>query len=233
MEPSARRPVVSDHRRAEIRALAMRSNQVVLFAALTGALTGLIVSAFEFAVVDVALDRASAQALPVMAVLPLVGLVVSWSLRRTVGGGIGPGTADEYLKGFHAAETRSGHERWWPVSLLPWPPSARARRWSRGPVDLRGRHHRRRGATTSEALVPRCRSPHADGGRRGCRCGGDLQGACDRRRVRARGAVPGRPRPPDVAAVAGRRGQRLPGVRLVLRYHAALPARRVGRLRDP
>ncbi|MCB1000289.1 MAG: chloride channel protein [Acidimicrobiales bacterium] len=108
MEPSARRPVVSDHRRAEIRALAMRSNQVVLFAALTGALTGLIVSAFEFAVVDVALDRASAQALPVMAVLPLVGLVVSWSLRRTVGGGIGPGTADEYLKGFHAAETRLG-----------------------------------------------------------------------------------------------------------------------------
>jgi len=46
-----------DHRRAELRALASRSQQVVALAAVAGAATGLFVAGFDRLVVDVGVDH--------------------------------------------------------------------------------------------------------------------------------------------------------------------------------
>jgi CIC family chloride channel protein len=94
-----RRLVVPVHRRAEIRALAVRSNQVVLFAALVGGCVGAVVAGFE-AIVDEAMGARASWPQPVVTLLPLAGLLIAYGIRR-VGGRVGPGTADEYLASFH------------------------------------------------------------------------------------------------------------------------------------
>lgn len=92
------------HRRDELRGLAVRSHQVVTLAAITGAITGLIVAGFDRVVVDEAFHRVLRLPSWLMGMLPGVGLVIAFAARRFIGGGVSPATADEYLHAFHDPE---------------------------------------------------------------------------------------------------------------------------------
>ena len=98
------RPVTLEARTGELRDLVRRSREVVLLAALTGAVTGLVVAWFEYIVAEFAFDRVLHGPLWVGAIAPGLGLVISAILLRTVGGGVSPATSDEYLRAFHDAE---------------------------------------------------------------------------------------------------------------------------------
>src|SRR4051812_12801709 len=87
-------------RRGEIRAIAQRSKEVLLLAAIVGALTGLGVAGFESAV-TAGLDALDHAPLWIVAVLPLAGLTVAAVALRWLGSGCSPSTADEYLHAFH------------------------------------------------------------------------------------------------------------------------------------
>jgi len=73
-------------------------------AAITGALTGLVVRFFEYVVVDISYDRVVQGPLWVGAIAPGLGLVLSAILLRTLGSGASSATADEYLRAFHDPE---------------------------------------------------------------------------------------------------------------------------------
>jgi len=94
-----RRLVAARHE--ELRALATRSAQVVLAAAVVGAVTGLGVAGIERVVVDGGLRAVRAAPPWVMAAAPCAGLVLAAVMLRTVGRGASPATADEYLRAFH------------------------------------------------------------------------------------------------------------------------------------
>jgi len=94
------RNVLPSHRRDELRALARRSREAILLAAVVGALTGLGVALGEWIVVGQLLDRAGRLPWWAQAWLPLVGLAVAAGLLR-LGGGLSSGSADEYIKAFH------------------------------------------------------------------------------------------------------------------------------------
>lgn len=100
---------VSQHRRDELRSLAARSHQVVLLAAITGALTGLVVAAFDRLVVNVMFDRVLTWPPLLIGVLPGIGLLVSYCIRR-LGARTSPSTADEYLRSFHQPDHHLGWE---------------------------------------------------------------------------------------------------------------------------
>ncbi|HEY1279495.1 MAG TPA: chloride channel protein [Acidimicrobiales bacterium] len=93
-------------RHDELRALAARSAQVVLAAAVVGAVTGLGVAGIERAVVDGGLAAVRAAPWWVMAAAPCLGLVVAAVLLRKVGDGVSPATSDEYLRAFHDPSVR-------------------------------------------------------------------------------------------------------------------------------
>jgi CIC family chloride channel protein len=87
-------------------ALGRQSRQVVLFAALTGGVTGLGVAGFE-AIAREGLFRHLRDAPLVLQVLaPLIGLGLAALALRVFAGGASPATADEYIKNFHDAGTR-------------------------------------------------------------------------------------------------------------------------------
>ena len=111
-----------DVRTQEFRDLVRRSREVVLLAAITGALTGLLVRFFEYVVTEVMLERVLTAPLWFGAIAPGVGLVLAAILLHTVGGGASAATSDEYLQAFHDPEypVRRG-----PSSAASWP------RWSR------------------------------------------------------------------------------------------------------
>lgn len=98
------RPVKLEERTGELRDLVRRSREVVLLAAVTGAVTGLVVAWFEYIVAEFAFDSVLHGPLWVGAIAPGLGLVLSAILLRTVGGGVSPATSDEYLRSFHDAE---------------------------------------------------------------------------------------------------------------------------------
>lgn len=98
------RPSTFDVRTGEFRDLVRRSREVVLLAAVTGALTGLFVRFFEYIVVEVAFRHVVEGPLWVGAIAPGVGLLVSAILLRTVGNGASSATSDEYLRAFHDPE---------------------------------------------------------------------------------------------------------------------------------
>ncbi len=75
-------------------------------AAITGVATGLVVAVFDRLVVEVTFERVLELPSAVMAFLPAVGLIVAFSLRRTVGGRASPATSDEYLRAFHQPRHR-------------------------------------------------------------------------------------------------------------------------------
>ena len=94
-------PRLRASRAVELRQLAERSRHVVVLAAVTGALTGLVVAGFEHVVV---LLRDAVVDLPTwaIAVVPTVGLAlaaVALAVART-----GAGTSDEYIRTFHDRE---------------------------------------------------------------------------------------------------------------------------------
>jgi CIC family chloride channel protein len=95
------RPSSFDIRTTEFRDLVRRSREVVLLAAMTGALTGLFVRFFEYLVIEVVFDRIVQGPLWVGAIAPCIGLVLSAILLRTLGNRASPATTDEYLRAFH------------------------------------------------------------------------------------------------------------------------------------
>jgi chloride channel protein, CIC family len=98
------RPSSFDIRAGELRELVRRSREVVLLAAITGALTGLFVRFFEYVVVEFLFDRIIEGPLWFAAIAPGVGLVISAILLHTLGDGASPATSDEYLRAFHDPE---------------------------------------------------------------------------------------------------------------------------------
>lgn len=99
--PDARPWRLLNGRQQELRALARRSGQVVVAAAVVGVATGVGVSVFERVVVSEALAAVDRAPLWVVALGPLVGLVVAALALRVVGGSATPATADEYLQAYH------------------------------------------------------------------------------------------------------------------------------------
>ncbi len=87
-------------RREELRALAVRSREVVALAALVGALTGLGVALFDWITVDRLLEWVLAVPVNLRPWLPLVGLTSAALLLRR--GRVTPATSDDYILGFHS-----------------------------------------------------------------------------------------------------------------------------------
>jgi len=98
------RPSSFEIRTGEFRDLVRRSREVVLLAAITGALTGLFVRFFEYIVVEVVYERIVHGPLWVGAIAPGIGLMLSAILLKTVGNGASSATSDEYLRAFHDPE---------------------------------------------------------------------------------------------------------------------------------
>lgn len=96
----ALRPESFEVRRGELRELVQRSREVILLAAVTGVVTGLLVRGFEFLVEELYL-RVLEAPLWWSATAPALGLVSAALILRTVGGGASPATSDEYLRAFH------------------------------------------------------------------------------------------------------------------------------------
>jgi len=94
------RPDSFEVRRDELRVLVRRSREVVLFAAITGILTGLAVRGFEY-LVDELYEAVLHAPTWAAATAPAVGLVTSALVLRYVGGGASPSTSDDYLRAFH------------------------------------------------------------------------------------------------------------------------------------
>ncbi len=90
-----------------LRALRHRWHRVVVLAAVTGAVTGLAVVAFETLTVDVILDRVRDIPDEVIVVLPAIGLTIAWLALRWIGLGASPSLADEYLREYHGRPGRS------------------------------------------------------------------------------------------------------------------------------
>ncbi len=85
---------------AVVAAFAVRSRQVLLFAAIAGVITGLGVALFETVVVEVIFDRLLDLPVWALAFMPTIGLVFA-ALSLRLLGPVSPGTTDAYLQAFH------------------------------------------------------------------------------------------------------------------------------------
>ncbi len=90
----------------ELRSLAVRSRQVVLLAAITGAATGLAVALYEMVVVEVLIDTVLGAPVWAQGLIPVVGLGFTAVILRYGGPNASPSTADEYIKTFHDPGTK-------------------------------------------------------------------------------------------------------------------------------
>ena len=138
---------------AVVAAFAVRSRQVLLFAAIVGALTGLGVAFFETIVVEVILDRLLDLPVWALALMPTVGLVIA-ALSLRVLGSTTPGRPTPTSK---RSTTRSRAWSCAPSRPACWRRSARsgsAARW--GSKDRRSTSalHRRRRAVPVPSTVP-------------------------------------------------------------------------------
>ena len=92
--------------RDEFRSLLARTRELVLAAAIVGAVTGFAVAGFERLTVNVVFDHVTAKLpLVLLGFAPAVGLAIATFWLRGPGHGLGRATADEYLDAFHR-----GHE---------------------------------------------------------------------------------------------------------------------------
>jgi CIC family chloride channel protein len=98
------RPSNLDLRTDEFRDLVRRSREVVLLAAITGAITGIGVYFFEYLVAEVLLHRLYEADWKWGLIIPGLGLVASALILNTVGSRASPATSDEYLRAFHDSE---------------------------------------------------------------------------------------------------------------------------------
>ncbi|MEX2254382.1 MAG: chloride channel protein [Acidimicrobiia bacterium] len=78
-----------------------------MLAAITGALTGLAVVAFEWVTVDVLLEHVRELPDGILIVIPAAGLIAAWVTLRWLGAGATPAVADEYLREYHGHPGRS------------------------------------------------------------------------------------------------------------------------------
>jgi CIC family chloride channel protein len=92
--------------REHVYALGRRTRQVVLFAAVTGALTGLGVAGFEWVTRDGLFDHLLEAPLAMQIAAPFVALVLAAILLRFVARGATPATSDEYIRNFHETDVR-------------------------------------------------------------------------------------------------------------------------------
>lgn len=103
--------IPGDERRRRFQALANRTGEVVVLAAVVGAVTGFIVAGLDTVIVGLE-ERVVELPLAVAAVVPAVGLVLTALLLRWPGRGAPPATADEYLDTFHDASHRITLRQW-------------------------------------------------------------------------------------------------------------------------
>lgn len=94
--------------RDDVFALGRRTRLVVLFAALTGAVTGLGVAGFESLTRAGLYDHLRRAPLGAQLAAPLVGLILAAVALRYAARGAGPTTADEYIRNFHQPGVRLG-----------------------------------------------------------------------------------------------------------------------------
>jgi CIC family chloride channel protein len=85
----------------ELRRLAERSRELLLLAALTGAITGAAVALFDRAVVNGLLDHILRLSPWLLAFAPLCGLALAAASLRWLGRQASPSSADLYLQAFH------------------------------------------------------------------------------------------------------------------------------------
>jgi CIC family chloride channel protein len=78
----------------------------MMFAAVTGAVTGLGVAGFEFLTRSALFDHIQEAPLAVQIAGPVVGLLLAALLLRYFAQGAGPATADEYIRNFHNTGVR-------------------------------------------------------------------------------------------------------------------------------
>jgi CIC family chloride channel protein len=88
------------------RLVEVRSQRALVLAALTGALTGLAVAAFEWVTNQQLFARVLDAPLAVQVAAPLVGLTLAALALATFGRGASPSTSDEYIRNFHEAGRR-------------------------------------------------------------------------------------------------------------------------------
>ena len=209
-------------------ALGLRAQRTLLLAALTGALTGIGVAAFEWITRSQIFDRILHQDIWVQAIAIVVGLALAAAALWYVG----PQGHPLDRGRVHQELPRPGPA---PVDAPGRQPTARRHAATlgagriarlRGPVAVPRRRGRYLHPATLATVVHPRRQQGADGGRRRGRRRGHLQGAGDRRHLRPRGPLPRRHRPPHAAARAARRRHRLPRVRHPHRHRTALRRRR-------
>jgi len=92
--------------REQVYALGRHTRRVVLFAAVTGGLTGLGVAGFESITRQGLFDHFRDAPVALRVLAPLVGLALAALALRFVAAGAGPATADEYIRNFHETGTR-------------------------------------------------------------------------------------------------------------------------------
>ncbi len=98
------RPLTLDIRTEELRVLAHRSREVVVLAAITGAVTGLFVRLFDYIVAERSFETLLESDWKWGLIAPPAGLAVAALLLHTIGGGTNAGTSDEYIRAFHDAD---------------------------------------------------------------------------------------------------------------------------------
>jgi chloride channel protein, CIC family len=94
--------------RADVFALGRHTRLVVVFAALTGAVTGLGVAGFESVTRSGLFDHLRRAPVAVQIAAPLAGLILAAVSLRYAARGATPATADEYIHNFHQPGVRLG-----------------------------------------------------------------------------------------------------------------------------
>jgi CIC family chloride channel protein len=86
--------------------LGRRSREVVVLSAITGAIVGLLVAAFERITADGLLAEVDRLPVAAQAVAPIAGLVLCALALRLLAHGANPSTSDEYIRNFHQPDRR-------------------------------------------------------------------------------------------------------------------------------
>jgi chloride channel protein, CIC family len=86
--------------------LGRRSHAGLLLAAVTGAVTGLLVALFDWVTAKNLLDRLYTWPVAVQVGAPVVGLALAAISLRWLAGGASPSTSEEYVKNFHLPDRR-------------------------------------------------------------------------------------------------------------------------------
>ena len=94
-----------------------RNPRLLAASAATGVIVALVVAAFETLALHIVLERVLEQHLAVLALAPVLGIVASKLVLRTVGGGTSGSTSDEYVRAFHERHPTIGL-RFLPAKLL-------------------------------------------------------------------------------------------------------------------